>query len=642
MRQLFYAIVFFIGTSASAQLKVAAIFGNHMVLQQGINAPVWGWAAPNTKLSIRIAEQTIPAEADATGKWMARLPLLNAGGPYTLEISTGSDRISFSDVLVGEVWLASGQSNMWWPVNLAANPEAEISNANDNSIRLLTVPQQSSTELVNDLGPVQWQPCSPAVIKDFSAVGYAFARNLRQELKVPVGIIHASWGATPAEAWTSGALLRTMPAFRDTLRKLPDAGNWDRFVDNSNQLDAQRQAIMTNAKEGLQQNAHKLSYNDADWGKASYPLNAGTNLEAPGYWGFIWLRKKISVDQSLSGKTIKLVLPYLTAEQVDIYWDGKPVVEKTKAVNGAVEYVLPVKTIAKGGHLLAIRNYSNWGIHKVGVDGVPARITSDAGSKTIVLDGEWRFNRNLEPAVAQWQNWYTTPTVLYNKMIAPIMPYGLKGFIWYQGESNASRAKEYQILFPLMINDWRIGFQQGPLPFLFVQLANFMAKDEQPPARSEWAELREAQTMTLQYPNTGMAVAIDIGDANDIHPKNKQEVGRRLSLAARQVAYGEAVSWRGPVYDSMKIQDAVIRLYFNSSNGLQFSNSSGQQHFAVAGADKQWHWADEVAIEGNCILVRCSKVKNPVAVRYAWGNNPAAGLTDGAAMPASPFRTDDW
>ena len=331
----------------------------------------------------------------------------------------------------------------------------------------------------------------------------------------------------------------------------------------------------------------------------------------------------------------------ISGRSFDSYINGKPIEIKEDKITKKQIFLVPGKQLTKGKNVVAIRLLANWGSANLGLKEVEANLVSIDNKTKISLVGEWRFNSTIEPEIPQWQDYYNKINVLYNGEISSLIPYGIKGAIWYQGENNAGKAYQYRTLFPMLIEDWRVRWGQGYFPFLFVQLANFRDKQAEP-ADNDWAELREAQQMTLKYPNTGMAVTIDIGDANDIHPKNKLDVGKRLFLAAQSVAYGENIVFSGPVYESLKIEGSKIRISFTSTGtGLTSGKTLPLKGFAIAGDDKKFYWAEAV-IEGNQIIVSTDKVSKPVAVRYSWASNPDGNLCNKEGLPASPFRTDQW
>ena len=483
-----------------ADVKLPAVFSDNMVLQRGMAIPIWGTADAGEKVTVTLGDQSASAVVDRAGRWMVKLKPLDAAGTVALQI-TGKNTITLKNVLVGEVWICSGQSNMEWRVRNSTDSENEIAAARYPKIRLFQVKKAVAAEPLSETEGA-WVECSPETIPDFTAVGYFFGRELHNTLDVPVGLIKTAWGGTPAEAWTSNAMLKTDPDFRPIL---------DRWA-----------TILATADQIAQQHEKRV----AQWQEAAKKAKA----------------------------------------------DGKP---------------------------------------------VPRRPRSPVGP-----------------------NHPHRASGLYNGMIAPLLPFAIKGAIWYQGESNASRAYQYRKLFPAMIRDWRKNWAQGDFPFLFVQLANFRQVVEEP-AESDWAELREAQSMTLSLPNTGMAVIIDIGEANNIHPKNKQDVGRRLGLAAGKIAYGRDVVYSGPVMTSITIENDRIRIHFKHVGGGLVAKGGELKGFAIAGPDKKFVWA-QAKIENDTVVVQADQVPDPIAVRYAWADNPVCNLYNKEGLPASPFRTDSW
>lgn len=450
------------------------LFADHMVVQRERSVPVWGRTTPGATVQVHMADHTVRTVAAADSTWRAQLPPMSAGGPHTLTVTSGVATQTFEDVLVGEVWLASGQSNMEWPVRAAQNADQEIAAAQDNGLRLFTAARADARTPQWDVDVEStWTPTQPETVADFSAVAYYFGRRLRAELNVPVGLISSNWGGTPVEAWTSADALDAIPTFHALL---------DAF--------------------------------------------------------------------------------------------------------------------------------------EVGPD-------------------------SLKDAVSRPQD---VPSALYNGMIAPLVPYALRGAIWYQGESNAhtlAQAAQYRTLFPLMIQDWRARWDQPDMPFLFVQLANFMEPQQQPVQTAPWPLLREAQTHALTLPHTGMAVTIDIGAADDIHPRNKQDVGGRLAHAALHGTYGHDVVPSGPLFQRMEREGSAVRLHFDHVAGGLEARGKPLQGFAIAGPDRSFVGAD-ARIEDGTVVVSSPAVDDPVAVRYGWANNPSVNLYNATGLPASPFRTDDW
>ena len=473
--------------SAPDNFRVASIFGDNMVLQRQVEVPIWGWAKPGEQVQVTARDQRMVTTADATGKWQLRLKPMEAGEPFELSVIGSVNSVKFQNVVVGEVWICSGQSNMEWPVVASGNAQREIAAANFPLIRHVKIRNQIATQPQVECEHSGWQVCSPESAGNFTAVGYYFGRKLHQELNVPVGLINSSWGGTIIEAWTSAESLKSHPDFAERI----------------SQLETAKTAAQTRPQTAVELNSDSTT--------------------------------------------------------------------------------------------------------------IPDQPTFDGPNN---------------------------PTALFNAMINPLIPCSFRGVIWYQGESNAGRAYQYRSLFPLLIDDWRKHWDRE-LPFYWVQLANFQRPVDSPQP-SEWAELREAQSMTLNLPATGEAVIIDIGEERDIHPKNKQDVGQRLALIALKNDYGQNVESSGPRYRQMEVDGNQINLSFDFSTGLLSANSQPLGQFSIAGDDQQFVWAD-AKIDGQSVIVSSETIQKPVAVRYAWSNNPVGcNLTNASGLPASPFRTDDW
>jgi len=628
-----------------------------MVLQRDASVPVWGWADPGGAVTVSLEKQTARAVADAKGKWSAKLGPLAAGGPYALTVS-GKNTITRANVMVGDVWLCSGQSNM--EMNLRPGPvavynvEEELARANYPNIRLLSIPRATSFEPKDDISGLAWQVCTSENVSAFSAAGYFFGRDLHTHLNVPIGLIDCSRGATPAEAWTSPEALRALPDFRETIDALPEL-----VRKSSGDVAAYEKAA---AEWDAALDSHDAGYRDAPaaWANPDLDTNGWTPMSLPTYWedagypnldGFMWYRKVVDVPKEWAGHPLTLGLG--TINDMDRAWFNGVLVGSFEQLSGWTkprEYDVPGELVKAGRNVIAVRVYDIG--NKGGLCGIakdlwlrPAKQPQTPG---LPLAGEWRCKVGLDlatiPPKAHAPDFradnFRLPGVLFNAMVSPLIPYGMRGAIWYQGESNAERAYQYRTLFPCLIQDWRTRWGRGDFPFLYVQLANFL-KPNAEPVNDAWAELREAQLNTLSVPNTGMAVTVDIGDADNIHPRNKQEVGRRLALAARHVAYGEGLVYSGPIYRSMGVEGHSVRLQFqHAENGL-ICKGDRLLGFSIAGADQKFYWAD-AHIEGNTVRVACDNVPNPVAVRYAWSTNPACNLLNKEGLPASPFRTDNW
>lgn len=637
--QLLFLLLLIIGQT-NAQLKLSPIFSKHMVLQQKKPVAIWGKGTPNTTVQINFLNQQYSTNVDASGKWKTFLNAAAAGGPFTLNIKDQSTSITIDSVMIGEVWVASGQSNMEWYIRDSKDPEvhAQVNNPN---LRMFQLHKLTSTEPVEELEAGEWVLTTPENIKNFSAVGFHYGNYLANELKVPVGIIHTSWGATSAEAWTSRQTLLDNNHMVDDLKAIPDTrAGWNDYLQDVFDNEKIRNEIRDTASVGTRLGVHLNKYDDSQWETAKYPVQADKLFPYP-YYGFMWFRNHFTLDKNISAKELNLVFPKLQAELADIYLDGQLIAEK-KPSSDSLIIKLPNKSIKKGKHVIAIRVYHYWAQHKIGhpeTHGV--EIQNEKKQRLYTLPEDWRYNFLIEPEVYQLNIWFTKPTVLFNAMIYPLQQYGISGFIWYQGESNAHQGYDYVNVLDRMITDWRNHFQQGDLPFYIVQLANFMEINNQP-NEGGWAKVRDAQFNALKLKNTGLAVTIDVGEAYDIHPRDKESVGHRLAKWALAKNYKKDLVYTGPLYSHYAIEGDAIRIYFKDSKSpLQLKNSD-RLSFIIAGEDKKFHWTTDVKIEGNTLLIRSKDVPFPRAVRYAWANNPAAILFNAADLPASPFRTDRW
>ena len=486
--------------AAHAAVKLPALISDNMVLQQDLPANVWGWADAGEKVSVKFGEKSAETTADAKGKWSVKLAELPSGATGDLTVA-GTNTLTVKNVAVGEVWVCSGQSNMEFAVRGAMNATEEIAGANFPMIRHFTVGKSPQKEPQEDCAG-KWEVCSPQTVAGFTAVGYFFGRQLHQNLKVPVGLIHSSWGGTPAEFWTPGPVLNGDPDFK------PIVTAWEKIL------------------------------SDYPAAKAKYDAD----LKA-------WQEEEKKAREA-----------------------GTPPPKQPQAPRGG-----------------------------------------DA---------------------------FGSPACLYNGMIAPLLPYTIRGVTWYQGESNAGAATLYRKLFPTMIESWRLAWREPDSAFLFVQLANYLPRHAEP-TDTNWARLREAQTMALELPHTGMALAIDVGDAADIHPKDKQTVGKRLALSAEATVYYRDVEYSGPMFGGAQMEGEKVRLTFRNGAGMKPAVGEKVKGFSIAGEDRKFVWAD-AEIAGDHVIISSPEVKAPASVRYAWADNPECNLINAAGLPASPFRTDDW
>ena len=619
------------------------LFVDHCVLQRDVPIPIWGWAEPGVRVKVSFLGQSVETTTGPSGRWMVRLGPYPAGGPHTLSV-TGPRAVEVANILIGDVWVCSGQSNMEWDVKSTDRAAEEIAAADHPNIRLFKVPRVAALKPLMTVD-ARWDVCSPATIAEFSAVGYFFGRDIEREVKVPIGLIESAWGGTIAEAWMS-----------------PGA------VDRVGDFDAQ----LAQVRDSEQDAGHKAARYDkllADWWQKSDPgmtaptpwsdptldLTDWKPMTVPGHWeerglpgfdGIAWLRREVTLPASWAGKPVRISLG--PVDDFDTTFLNGTEVGHLEAWFAPRTYSVPAGIAQAGKNVIAVRIFDNQGLGGFGgaAKDLTIALADDSQADPIPLAGEWSSRvaaplSEIKPAPLREEGGPNRVTVLYNGMIAPIVPFALKGALWYQGESNASRAMQYRRLLPELIRDWRAQFGVGEFPFFVVQLANYMKRLDQP-ADSSWAELREAQYLTTKaLPNVEVALAIDIGEADDIHPRNKQEVGRRLALDALATVYGKPVEYSGPTFKGMETHTNSIRLTFDHVGAGLIIQGGGTklEGFALAGKDGKFQWADAV-IDGNGVVVSSTEVDLPVAVRYAWADNPACNLANKAGLPAVPFRTD--
>ena len=579
-----------------------------MVLQQGIKVPVWGIASPQERIRISFLGKNVSVNADKRGKWIARLEAGKPGGPFVMQIAGKNEKIELKNVMVGEVWIASGQSNMEFRMLQTSRAAQDITNANLPNIRLFTVGVNTSVQPLDNINKSKWMVCSPATVPGFSAVAYYFASTLHAKLNVPLGIINASLGSSAAESWTSRNMLEELPEFRDKIVKLDtDTSVWNQKVERIKHYETkERKQIAESAAEGVKAGAHQLDYDETSWKVGTFPMNM-QKIGLPYYWGFVWFRKTFSLSEDQLDQDLKLEIQ-LHADQMITYLNGEEIGSFLKAPMPST-VTIRKNLLRKGRNVVAIRIRTYFGTAYLGTQDSPLpQIVAPNNAFRIPMGGDWRYSSTLEPKIMPNQEYFNTPSVLYNGMIAPLVPYGIRGVIWYQGESNATRPNGYRTLFPSLITDWRKNWGQGDFPFLFVQLAGRKKEGEQDPL---YALTREAQTYALKLPRTAMATAIDLGEKYDSHPKDKLEVGRRLALAALKVAYGQDLVYSGPVYQKMEVEDNSIRLYFSSVGSGLTSRGTKLRGFKIAGENRVFVDA-EATISGNHIVVSSPQIKKTV------------------------------
>ncbi|GAB5410528.1 MAG: sialate O-acetylesterase [Balneolaceae bacterium] len=630
MRATFFlACTLFFSSAISAQeLTLPKVFNDHMVLQRDSDVRFWGISRPNSVVTILINDVSVTTESNNDGDWEAYLPKQEAGGPYDLVIDS-RETITFKDVYFGDVWIAGGQSNMEWTIgNNIDNMDAELGDAEYPEIRFLKVAHDISAVPLEDLKhDTEWKVANKENARNFSAVAWFFAKHNHLEKGVPVGIIDDNWGGTPAEAWTPTVRLLSIDGYTESASEMLQPGtNWENIFRKNDSLNTIKYERVQDVTNFLEYGVHETEFNDFNWVEVELP-----NPEP--LYDFVWLRKKFNLtstsDAQLSfGWPGKFTVVFINGQRVYRKgWDDPKIVR------------IPPGVLVSGENVIALRTVEDW--DNKSFLGRKGELWIETGGKKQSLEGAWKFSNTIEPPMPEVVRYEHNPGMLFNAMIAPVAGYSIAGAIWYQGESNVWANKYYNILFETMIEEWRTSWNQGSFPFLFVQLANFQKKRDEP-YDSDWARLREAQTQALSLANTGMATIIDIGDANDIHPRNKKDVGYRLWQSAKSLVFNEDLVHSGPMYRGHVVDGNQIILSFNhTGDGLQNKSYDPISGFSIAGADSVFHWAD-ARINGDQIIVESDLVENPIAVRYAWEDNPDAFMYNKNGLPMVPFRTDDW
>ena len=637
MKQLLILQLFLFSVyTGTAQVKLPALVRDSMILQRDEKVKLWGWASAHEKIEIRFRGKVYKATAGADGNWMIQLAPTKAGGPHNIDI-IASNKITLHDILFGDVWLCSGQSNMVHQMDIHDVTYAnDIATANYPQIRQFLVPTLTDLQgPQHDLPAGRWVPAVGEAVRPYSAVAYFFAKKIHEKYKVPVGIINASVGGTPIEAWISSEGLKEFPAQMAVIEKNKDTAYINSFSRQAAPTPQPGDAGLANAPA---------------WYDMTYTPKGWRNINIPGYWedqgirdlnGIVWYRREIDIPAAMTGKAARVFLGRIV-DADELYINGK----KT----GATGYQYPQRRynvapdVLKAGKNLFVIRVTNTAGKGGFVPDKPYCIF--AGNDTIDLKGYWQYKVGavfppvttpVKRITLQYQ-----PAALYNAMIAPEINYTIKGYCWYQGESNTGQPKQYEKLLPALISDWRQQWGQGALPFLYVQLPGFQDYSYLP-VESGWAMLRESQTKALSVPNTAMVVAIDLGEWNDIHPDNKKEVGERLALAAMKKAYKEDIVYSGPLYQSAVIEgDKIIVSFTHTGGGLITKDGEAPATFEMAGADKKFVRAN-AKIAGNKVIVWSNEIATPVYVRYAWSDNPVnPNLYNQEQLPASPFRTDKF
>ena len=628
------------------------MFTDNMVLQQQCVAPIWGQAKAGKKIKVTTSwnGKSYVAQTDRNGNWRVDVLTDTAGGPYEITISDG-DKTVLHNVLLGEVWLCSGQSNMEMPMqgwDIKMNAEEIANSGNFQNIRLLQVDEVMSTQPKRDIKVRNqgWMTCSPETVKDFSATGFFFGKNININAHVPVGLIMSCWGGTPIESWISRDELANVPTCATAVHqmealKMTDEQRVEKYRSDlrtwlSKEMRSEGGASPTAPVPFAQSN-----YNDANWSTVTVPgLLSGNGLD--NYDGAIWFRKTVDIPASWAGKTLNLNVGMVDDNDVT-FFNGVEI-GRTEGYNVQRHYTIPARLVKSGKAVITVYDLDTGGGGGIYGKLTDLSLSLSGTTEKISLAGTWQYNasKELSKMTDMPVNSYnsSSPTVLFNSMINPLVPYRIKGAIWYQGEANVGHAAEYAELLPMLVNDWRSKWGHK-FPFYIMQLANYQARHEQP-GRSEWAELREAQMYGANHIDScDIAVNIDLGLRNNIHPLTKPEVGRRLALLALAHDYNKQVAYSGPRFISYRIEEGQIRLSFRFADGLKSADGTALKGFAVAGPDHKYHWA-EAKIDNGTVVVSSAEVRTPVAVRYAWDDDPVGNLTNSTGLPAFPFRTDSW
>lgn len=629
-----FPIILLCNSLSYAQIKLPKLISNGMVLQRNDATKIWGWASPNEAVSLQFKGKWYSGKADNTGSWAIKLPPQKAGGPYQM-IFSASNKIILNDILFGDVFLCSGQSNMELPMGrLADQYPNEIAHSSNPHIRQFLVPDEYDFKAQRkDFPAGSWQSANPKNVLDFSGVAYFFALEIHKKNKVPVGIINAALGGSPAQSWISESAIKNFPPLEKELLKFKD-DQLIKQIESSDQAASKAWYTQLNdADEGLKNN-WRSNIDDNNW----------TEMEIPGYWanepigkvnGVVWFKRKINVPQNMIGKPAKLLLGRIV-DADSVFINGEFV--------GTTSYQYPPRRYLFDG-----------GILKAGKNTITVRVVNNsgnggfvldkdylltAGNDTVKLSGKWKYKLGAatKPSPSQtFVRW--KPVGLYNAMIAPLQNLNIKAAVWYQGESNTYNPEEYYALMKSLISDWSATFHNQNLPFLYVQLPNFMEATKNP-TESSWAELREKQRQLSSEKNTAMAVAIDLGEWNDIHPLNKKDVGERLALQAENLIYGDKKTLHaGPDLKTITADNNKLILTFeNIGKGLVAKGNTILKYFAIAGADQKFVWAD-AEIKGNQVIISNKEISKPLFVRYAWADNPeGANLYNKDGLPASPFE----
>ena len=636
----FFLVIFclLISQSIRAEIKLPGYFTDNMMLQRDMPIKIWGWGNRYETVTVSIHDQKVNTRCKKDGTWEIILSPIPYGGPYSLTVQGKENSIKIENILIGDIWLCSGQSNMEWTVEQSANSKQEVQNANYPEIRALKVPKSIKNSPQDNFN-AQWEICSPSTVGAFSGIAYYYARALYKEVQIPIGIINASWGGTDIETWISDEAFTALPSNVQKQYNMEVVNNLEEYI---RQNKGQKQAFLDAMENdpGINNQWFIPGFNTVAWEEMKVPGEWGTTPLSL-IDGHVWFKYDLNLTCTEAGRPATLSLG--TIDDADITWVNGTKVGNASGWDTPRIYSIPPGILKEGSNNITVRVTDNGG--SGGMWGQEADIYLEIDNTRHSLAGNWKYQMSV--ANADYHVLDITPNMvhssLYNTMIHPLTPFRIKGVIWYQGENNVGAGYDYRTLFQTQIKDWRTrwGYE---LPFYWVQLANLYPEDTTP-VESSWAELRESQAMTLELPHTGQATIYDIGDAYSIHPTNKQEVGRRLSLIALHKDYGrDSLVYSGPTFQNISFKENTAVITMNTyGSQLTIHNKYGYlEGFSIAGEDRKFVWAKAFIDANGKIIVYNENIAEPVAVRYAWSNNPAANLFNAQGLPAIPFRTDSW